>query len=247
MRVLSSIFAASLLVAARSAQVEVPNETDENPELNARYPLTHDTSIEPEWFIPGTPVGNGIKRGSTAMLGGKDHYANIHGGTTDPKEEAINMTPYVRQTKDEKWEAGVPNYEAPEEGYFIRTFPVEGDARKWVIEKTAADNTINYPMAPDVEEDDNPANPMDPTDKNPNTMQDGAPTRAPEKLKGHLEPAYVGEYDEKEIFGNHITGHHGGGVANGDNHVEFLEKKSTVRGKMNKARRNRAFKAGRKA
>lgn len=196
--------AAAMVIAASAAR--------NSPTLEERYGgLTKETAIEPEWFIPGTPVGNGLIRGKTAMLGGRDHFANIEGGTSDYKEGDVNMTPYVRQTKDEKWEAGVPNYEAPEEGYFIRTFNIEADARTWVIEKTASDNTINYPMAPDVEESDNPANPMDATDKNPNTMQDGAPTRAPEKEKGHLEPAYVGEYDDEELFGKHITGHHTAG------------------------------------
>lgn len=259
MRVLSSVIAAAAVVAVVGQE-----STNLNDALNARYPLTQATALEPEWFIPGTPMGNGIRRGATAMLGGKDHYANELGGTTDPKEESINMTPYVRQTKDEKWEAGVPNYEAPEEGYFIRTFPVESDARTWVIEKTAADNTINYPMAPDVEEDDNPANPQDPNDKNPNTMQDGAPTRAPPRKKGHLEPAYVGEYDEDEIFGKTIEGDHGGDMAGRNVNADAGDKggilwkqdkgASNDKGKNFKGgsfyqlkdRRNRAFKAGRK-
>jgi hypothetical protein len=157
---------------------------------------------------------------NTGMMGGRDKKghatsdteSNTHGGTSDVKdlyvhgefnkEDSVNMTPYVIQTKDERWQAGVPNYESPEEGYLIQTFDEEADARSWVIDKTGADLIINYPLAPDVDPEFNLANPNNPDDKNPNTMQDNAPTNPPEKQLGHMEPAYVGEYDDKELFGD---------------------------------------------
>jgi hypothetical protein len=163
--------------------------------------------------------GNIVER-STGQMGGKDtkgagladSESNIHGGTSDikdayisgefAKEGSINMTPYVIQTKDERWQAGVPNYESPEEGYQIKTYDSEADARAWVIDMTAADLTIEYPLAPDVDPEFNLANPNNPDDKNPNVMQDNAPTHPPKKQLGHMEPAYVGEYSDEEIFGD---------------------------------------------
>jgi hypothetical protein len=157
---------------------------------------------------------------NTGMMGGRDKKghatddteSDVRGGTSDVKdlyvsgefnkEDSVNMTPYVIQTKDERWQAGVPNYEHPEEGYIIQSFDVEADARAWVIDKTGADLVINYPLAPDVDPEFNLANQNNPDDKNPNTMQDNAPTNPPEKQLGHMEPAYVGEYDEKELFGD---------------------------------------------
>jgi hypothetical protein len=188
---------------------------------------------------------------NTGMMGGRDKKghatadteSNTDGGTSDVKdlyvhgefnkEGSINMTPYVIQTKDERWQAGVPNYESPEEGYLIQSFDVEGDARAWVIDKTGADLVINYPLAPDVDPEFNQANPNNPDDKNPNTMQDNAPTNPPEKQIGHMEPAYVGEYDDKELFGySHSDSVEG--TAEGKDHGDlqkaiYLESGSKVR------------------
>jgi hypothetical protein len=193
--------------------------------------LSRTNSLQPEWRET-PEEGNGLvglkyqsddhmtdkatdrdnHRDNSDVLTAKDKF---HGGTSDVKDlynvqlgafdnnnENVNMTPYVIQTKDEKWEAGVPNYEAPENGYLIQTFDLEADARSWVIEKTGADNTINYPLAPDVDPEFNLPNPQNPKDQNPNVMQDNAPTNPPEKQLGHMEPAYVGEYDDKELFGD---------------------------------------------
>lgn len=188
------------------------------PHIEGNAELTAANALNPEWHLDESEEEK-TENGVGVFKNDVEKTLEMHGGTTDPKLEAINMTPYVRATKDEKWEAGVPNFEAPEEGYFIRTFADEAKARAWVLEKSGADMTINYPMAPDVEVEDNPANPLDPNDKNPNTMQDGAvkPPR-PLSRKPVIEPAYVGEYDEKKIFGNHIKGDHGGDIATG-----FLE------------------------
>jgi hypothetical protein len=168
--------------------------------------LTYGQSLQPEWYKADDDARN-------EMLGGHDvDVDHIEGGTTDYKDEVVNMTPYVRQTKDQRWEAGVANYEAPEEGYFIRTFAGgpdgEREARAWVLDKTGAKNSINYPLAPDVDPEENKPNPNNDEDMNPNTMQDNVPTKPPERQMGHLEPAYVGEYDEQEIFGDSIEGHH---------------------------------------
>lgn len=169
-----------------------------------KYVLTQANSLQPEWKDATTEISN-------EMLGGK--FTDVfEGGTTDYKDEVVNMTPYVRQTKDQRWEAGVPNYEAPEEGYFIRTFeggPAgETEARAWVLDKTGSKNSINYPLAPDVDPEENLANPTNLEDNNANTMQDNVPRKPPVRQVGHLEPAYVGEYTEDEIFGDTIEGHH---------------------------------------
>lgn len=189
-----------------------------------KYDLTQANALQPEWHIPPA-------EGNNLLLGGNAGVEVFEGGTTDYKDETINMTPYVRQTKDERWEAGVPNYEAPEEGYFIRTFgngPMgETAARAWVLDKTASKNTINYPLAPDVDPEENLPNPNNPEDKNPNIMQDDVPTAKPLKQAGHMEPAYVGEYDDKEIFGDVIEGEQEavrsaaeGGVMHGDTYLQ---------------------------
>lgn len=182
--------------------------------------LTKHNSQMPEWYsIP--PEGNGLiqdidRQQTQSNMGGRSHTKNFHGGTDDVKdlfnygqfgtEDNINMTPYVIQTKDQRWQAGVPNYEAPEEGYLVRTFDEEADARAWTKDKTGAALTINYPLAPDVDPEFNLANQNNPSDKNPNTLQDNVPTTPPKKQLGHLEPAYVGEYDEDAIFGDNIKG-----------------------------------------
>jgi len=238
-----------------------------SPERKAAYTdaLSRDNSLQPEWHeIP--EEGNGLvglkyttdgTKNNDHMTGkAEDDAANKaqfeNGGTQDVKalyntqlgafdnnNENVNMTPYVIQTKDEKWEAGVPNYEAPENGYLIQTFDVEGDAREWVIEKTNAKALINYPLAPDVDPEFNLANQANPEDKNPNVMQDNAPTKAPEKQLGHMEPAYVGEYTDKEIFGDtHST--KVDGTAEGEDHGDI--QKAIYMQKAMKERRTRAHK-----
>lgn len=251
-----------VVVAAVNAQSTDPAVMDRMAAIKAT--LTSKNSWSPEW--EETPEeGNGMGTGQKDnMLGGKDHVRNVdggtldakdmynykrslHGGTFDPKDEDINMTPYVIQTKDERWEAGVPNYEAPEEGYLIQTFDVEGDARDWVKDKVAADNSINYPLSPDIDPEDNPANPNNPEDKNPNVMQDDAPTHPPQKQLGHMEPAYVGEYDHEELFGpDHADNGSVEGIAHGKDHGDlqkaiYLEESSFS---SLRDRRQRAFTRG---
>lgn len=231
--------------------------------------LSKTNSQQPEWHLPHghgyefTEEGamRAIRAGieaadrETGLMGGRDRditgtrESNKYGGTSDIKDQyvhgefnngmSINMTPYVIQTKDERWQAGVPNFEQPDEGYSIRSFDDEAEARAWVINKSGSDLVINYPLAPDVDPENNPANPLDPNDKNPNTMQDNAPKDKPKVQMGHLEPAYIGEYDEQEIFGDYIRGDDH--VAHGEDHGDlqdaiYLERGSSVRSKL-KARR----------
>jgi hypothetical protein len=226
--------------------------------------LSRSNSLQPEWH-EAPQEGNGLvglsyvsgNENSDDSMHLNDAGANMdankekfHGGTSDTKDlfdtslgafdednVNINMTPYVIQTKDERWEAGVPNFEAPENGYLIQTFDVEADARNWVIEKTGADNTINYPLAPDVDAEFNQPNPANPDDVNPNTMQDNAPTKAPKRQMGHMEPAYVGEYSDEEIFGD-THSDEVGGTASGEDHGD-LQKAIYLSLKERRTRANR--------
>lgn len=91
---------------------------------------------------------------SKHTLQGKLHYVLADGTEVveDPDnksdiQDEINLTPYLRLTKENQWLAGVPNYEDPKEGYLTKVFLKEKVARKWIYSKSAAHQSINYPMA----------------------------------------------------------------------------------------------------
>jgi hypothetical protein len=147
------------------------------PARKAEYTsaLSRSNSLQPEWHeIP--EEGNGLvglkyedDDGAGTVDQGhmndaeenmESNKEKFHGGTTDTKDlydtslgafdednVNINMTPYVIQTKDERWEAGVPNYEAPENGYLIQTFDDEAAAREWVLEKRHSTARSSAPRA----------------------------------------------------------------------------------------------------
>jgi hypothetical protein len=263
MKVIAVALACVALATAQMDAARKASYTDALSRDNSLQPEWHETPEEGNGLVglkystegtknndhmTGKAADIAASRDNSDKLTAKDKF---HGGTSDVKDlyntqlgafdnnnENVNMTPYVIQTKDEKWEAGVPNYDAPENGYLIQTFDVEADARAWVIEKTGADNTINYPLAPDVDPEYNLANPNNPADLNPNVMQDNAPTNPPEKQLGHMEPAYVGEYDEKELFGD-THSDTVEGTAEGEDHGDL--QKAIYMQKAMKARRTRAL------